>query len=649
MNKAHSLLPEENVKKNFGKRNLRPNEKKLIQKTKWKLDFETCKNEAGKYNTRQKFREFNNSAYQFAYKKGWLDKICNHMNPPWAPRGHWQIKENCRQEVLKYVKISDFIKHSNGAYESIIKNNWNNELLAHFQSPIKPMNHWNFKNCSTEARLYNSRTDFMRKSSSAYSAALKNNWIPEICAHMALKTVPKGHWNEKENCLNAAKECKSLTDFKDKYSAAYNAVRINGWMGEVCEIMKIEPPIYGKWQIKENCLIEALKYTSISDMEKTSSGAYQSIHRNKWNREAFAHMICKGNSRIRYIYLLYFEGPKFVYVGLSYNPDNRLKQHVEIKDGCFKGSNSGIGELLTQGHRSSFEVISIGLKINVAQEYEKDILAILTGETTKEELNNLLTDLTTQGVSLTKFLSDKKFKVLNLKAAGALGGNTKKWFKESVIKAAIRARTRKDFYQISGAYSAAKKDGYLDEVMKLLVCETMLPNYWTKERIFEVAHKYDSISRFRKHEPTAYSKAHKEGYIKEVTLHMKSKNRPKGYWTLENCLKEAKKYKSINEFSKKASGAYDSIMTNGWHTELHSIFPNKRTLSGECNNREYCELKAKNCLTMTSFEKQHPGAYRSAYKNGWLEDITIHMKRPYNQIGNCKNYKNENFGLRFVR
>lgn len=49
MNKENSLIPEENVKNNFGNRNERPNEQKALQKTKSKLDFETCENEARKY------------------------------------------------------------------------------------------------------------------------------------------------------------------------------------------------------------------------------------------------------------------------------------------------------------------------------------------------------------------------------------------------------------------------------------------------------------------------------------------------------------------------------------------------------------------------------------------------------------------------
>jgi len=37
------------------------------------------KNEAGKYKYRTDFMRGNESAYQIAWRKGWLDEVCTHM------------------------------------------------------------------------------------------------------------------------------------------------------------------------------------------------------------------------------------------------------------------------------------------------------------------------------------------------------------------------------------------------------------------------------------------------------------------------------------------------------------------------------------------------------------------------------------------
>src|ERR1017187_4564933 len=48
----------------------------------------------------------------------------------------------------------------------------------------KPRGHWTKENCHKEAKKYNSRTIFCRKSSGSYYSATKNGWLEEVCSHM---------------------------------------------------------------------------------------------------------------------------------------------------------------------------------------------------------------------------------------------------------------------------------------------------------------------------------------------------------------------------------------------------------------------------------------------------------------------------------
>ena len=43
---------------------------------------------------------------------------------------------------------------------------------------------------------------------------------------------PKGYWDSYENCYNAAKECRSRTEFGKKHTNAYANSLKNGWLDE---------------------------------------------------------------------------------------------------------------------------------------------------------------------------------------------------------------------------------------------------------------------------------------------------------------------------------------------------------------------------------------------------------------------------------
>ena len=95
--------------------------------------------------------------------------------------------------------------------------------------------------------------------------------------------------------------------------------------------------------------------------------------------------------------------------------------------------------------------------------------------------------------------------------------------KAQVHKEALKYKTRMEFKKCNGgAYAAARKHGWLDEVcshMKLL-CRR---NYWTKERVRKEALKYEAKGRFIRASPGAYNAAKKHGWLDEVCAHMKPK------------------------------------------------------------------------------------------------------------------------------
>ena len=51
-------------------------------------------------------------AYQAAYRNGWLDEICSHMDQ----RKYWEMEE-AKERALKYTYISDFMANDYPAYQ----------------------------------------------------------------------------------------------------------------------------------------------------------------------------------------------------------------------------------------------------------------------------------------------------------------------------------------------------------------------------------------------------------------------------------------------------------------------------------------------------------------------------------------------------
>ena len=105
-------------------------------------------------------------------------------------------------------------------------------------------------------------------------------------------------------------------------------------------------------------------------------------------------------------------------------------------------------------------------------------------------------------------------------------------------------------------------------------------------------------------------------------------------WTHETLRQEALKYKSRSEFQTDSRGAYKSATRNGILDEVcqHMFVYTKK---GEQNPRyvwttEMLEQEALEYQTRTEFARKSYGAYSAARKRKLLDQICKHMKRSIN-------------------
>jgi predicted GIY-YIG superfamily endonuclease len=337
------------------------------------------------------------------------------------------------------------------------------------------------KDCIESAFKCNTQKEFREKYPAEYRYSYKNNFMKECCSHMVITKKPHGYWT-KEKCREEALKYNRRVDFQ-KYSRTANSVAVNNkWMNEICSHMELLKHNENYWT-KEKCQELALKCKSRSEFGKKYYAAHKYSIKNNWLDEICSHMIQFNNYK-RCIYAYEFSD-NFVYIGLTYDLTNRHYRHMS-------------------SNKDNSSVYNYIKKTKLIPELK--------------QLTNYLeiTEAKLKEEYYVKKYKKEKWKILNKTKTGSLGGITILWTKEKCQEAALKCKTKSEFYIKYGSASGA---------------------------------------------------ALKNGWMNDICSHMENKTKPKGYWNYENCLNEAIK---INNRKKlNSSGAYKSMIRNNWKDKIY--------------------------------------------------------------------------------
>ena len=206
----------------------------------------------------------------------------------------------------------------------------------------------------------------------------------------------------------------------------------------------------------------------------------------------------------------------------------------------------------------------------------------------------------------------------------------KKWDYDACFAAALSCKTKQEFIAMGAPYVISHKNGWHKDYTWLISKRIEDGFYDIFDNCFNEAKKYKSISEFQHKAPTAYRKASSNGWL---DLWFQRKKKSNGFWdSYENCYEEAKKYKSRTEFRGQNHWAYKSASENGWLDD-YTWFEQKKHLAGYWT-KENCYKEAQKFESRSEFNESSPGAYYSARINGWLNDYTwfhkpVHDKDTY--------------------
>jgi predicted GIY-YIG superfamily endonuclease len=670
---------------------------------------ERCHEVALKYESRVEFQKKDHSVYQAARRKGFLDDICGHMEKLVKPNGYW-TQEKCHEEALKYNRIVDFQRGSSSAYHAALKKGFLDKICGHINYVCTPHKKVDYEHHKKIALNYNNRRDLNKNHPSIYQMIIKRGW-KELLDHMEYIFLPNGYWT-KEKISEIALKYDNFKDFKKNDLRAYEAMCKKGWKEELCQHFKENP---NDWTKKENCIRVALECITRSELYKKFPGAYHSALKNCWLDEICQHMGPKSSLNYRYIYAFEFDD-NHVYVGLTHNMNKRLLDHISGKNS--KKSQANKHWEKTEScfefklvYPESFDMNEAGLKENEAIEFYKKNNWIILNKAKAGGLGGMKEINTEKNflkiASKYKTYSELKSKITShfltkaikngwLEKTGLIDDRVRKWNKEDAFEVAKTCKNIADLQKkYNGLYKYLKKENFLEEAMSHKVIrvpysqkytleqctetcakfnsknefrkaeyemyECCRSNKWLKliktkieienklnykpklaikinkkiesydfENIIEIAKSYNKRSDFKNDYPDIFKKVIKSCHRnlrKQIIGHMKNdldgRSKKKSIWTYEKCLEESKKYDSRWAFRKGSKTAYEQSIKNGWVAEF---FPEIKKNKSKWTY-ERCFEESKKYKTRIEFIKRSKTAYVNAFKNGWIDDFIPSLRK----------------------
>lgn len=100
------------------------------------------------------------------------------------------------------------------------------------------------------------------------------------------------------------------------------------------------------------------------------------------------------------------------------------------------------------------------------------------------------------------------------------------------------------------------------------------------------------------------------------------KPKPRGYWTKERVLAQAKKYKTAKNWRKHCSGSYRIAQKMGWIVEARDKYLTRMT---KFITKEDVFKEALKYNRRVDFQKKSPSYYAKALNKGWVEECCSHM------------------------
>lgn len=287
---------------------------------------------------------------------------------------------------------------------------------------------------------------------------------------------------------------------------------------------------YGYWNAN-TCSVEALKYSSKMEFKEKSSSAYSIANKNHWLNDMCKHMrqIRKPNG--------YWNKERCQEEALKYKTIKEYRgksypSYVAAKEN--KWSGEICSHMIKIGNRYNKCIYSYGFP-------DKSVYVGLTYDIDNRQMrrNSDCRDQVIKHINKTGFAPVRKQLTQYINVDDAI---------------ILEGRYVEKYKSLGWNVLNINKTGSIGgNIVK-----------WTYEKCKKVALKYKSRRKFKLAYPGAYTAAYSKKWINKICLHMKKIYKPNGYWTYENCKREARKYKSSYHFKSECQYAWNVARKNNW-------------------------------------------------------------------------------------
>jgi len=397
---------------------------------------------------------------------------------------HW-TDDLIIEEGKRYYCLTDFRKLSIGAHKAAKKRGeeFFNKVINHMiiRRPYKKTKvKWNKVTIKNEAKKYQYKIDFMKKSVGACNQARRfgKDFFNEITSHMVKKMkTPK---YSDEQIINESKKYEYYSDLIKDDKSLYSLIRTRKLQNKVSlKRRKGKPRIYDD----EYIINEGSKYDYASDFMKHNHNLYcHAQQHNLLSKIKYKKKGSKFNLYKRLVYVYEFPDNHF-YCGLTYHETKRHVDHMK--------TGPVYNHMLEHNMTPKKKIVSDGyILCSDAQILEEEIRI--------------------------KYIQNGWIS-LNKQKGGAVGGGRIKWTEKKVREVAKKYEFLHEFVsENGGANIAARILGIREDIIKNM----KLKYQYDKETCRKIVQKYFSYSDIIKTKDFKYYKyIYKMKWDKELLSH----------------------------------------------------------------------------------------------------------------------------------
>jgi hypothetical protein len=343
----------------------------------------------------------------------------------------------------------------------------------------RPPGYWTKERCIEEAKKYNTKGEWTKKSKTSYNLAHRREWLDECSTHMVKNKKPNGYWT-KERCIEEAKKYKTRTEWKENSWSSYVISVKNKWSDDCCEHME-----------RIGSLYKRLIYVYIFSDRSVYIGLTLNEKRRKND-----HLLCEKKSTVNKYMLKTGLLPKYKKL-TDYVPKDDasiLEQEYikRYKKSGFKILNKRKGGGLggSKLYWTKERCIEEAKKYSTISDWIKNSPSSHNGARKKEWYSECTTHMKRK-----------------IKPAGY-------WTKERCIEESKKYKTNFEWSRKSGtSYGIACKNKWLEECCVHMLKKMKLKGYWTKERCIEDAKKYSTSFEWSRKSGGAYKASRKNKWL----------------------------------------------------------------------------------------------------------------------------------------